>query len=59
MKTITNNKRRVKHSLKHRAQRNHKTHKNKHTKTQLKQHKTHRGGADVAPTENFYKEIID
>ena len=45
MKTITNNKRRVKHSLKHRAQRNHKTHKNKHTKTQLKQHKTHRGGS--------------
>ena len=58
MKTITNIKRGVKHSIKHRAQRKHKTYKNKHTKTQLKQHKTHRGGADVAPTENFNKEII-
>ena len=45
MKTNTNIKRRVKHSIKHRAQRKYKTHKNKHTKTQLKQYKTHRGGA--------------
>ena len=45
MKTNTNIKRRVKHSIKHRAQRKYKTHKNKHTKTQLKQYKTHKGGA--------------
>ena len=45
MKTNTNIKRGVKHSIKHRAQRKYKTHKNKHTKTQLKQYKTHKGGA--------------
>ena len=47
MKTNTNIKRRVKNSIKHSAQRKHKTHKNKHTKTQLKQYKTHKGGAGV------------
>ena len=47
MKTITNIKRGVKHSIKHRAQRKYKTHKNKHTKTHLKQYKTHKGGAGV------------
>ena len=47
MKTITNIKRSVKHSIKHRAQRKYKTHKNKHAKTQLKQYKTHRGGASL------------
>ena len=52
MKTITNNKRRVKHSLKHRAQRNHKTHKNKHTKT-------HRGGSSSVPQSEFDIRSID
>jgi len=46
MKTITNIKRRAKNSIKQRKQRKYKTHKNKHTKTQLKQYKTHRGGAE-------------
>ncbi len=44
MKTITNIKRRAKNSIKQRKQRKYKTHKNKHTKTQLKQYKTHKGG---------------
>ena len=52
MKTNTNIKRRVKHSIKHRAQRKYKTHKNKHTKTQLKQYKTHRGGAGFSSNPN-------
>ena len=56
MKTNTNIKRRVKHSIKHRAQRKHKTHKNTHTKTQLKQHKTHIGGAN-SNAESFQKRI--
>ena len=52
MKTITNIKRRVKNSLKHRAQRNHKTHKNKHTKT-------HRGGSSSVPQSEFDIRSID
>ena len=59
MKTITNNKRRVKHSLKHRAQRKYKTHKNKHAKTQLKQYKTHRGGSASVPQSEFDIRSID
>ena len=57
MKTITNIKRGVKHSIKHRAQRKHKTHKNKHTKTQLKQYKTHRGGAGFKKPANSCDRI--
>ena len=59
MKTITNIKRRVKNSIKHRAQRKYKTHKNKHAKTQLKQYKTHRGGSASVPQSEFDIRSID